>query len=126
MVGANQASATSDPPVAITLPDYPSGKAIIETAALSPSPHLSGQRQLDGPPDYLKMILSARVYEIMEQTPLQKAHNLSTRLGTNVLIKREDLTPVFSFKIRGAYNKMANLTKAEKAAGVIACSAGMS
>ncbi|RUS22575.1 hypothetical protein BC937DRAFT_88363 [Endogone sp. FLAS-F59071] len=111
----------NDSPVAITLPDYPSGKAILET--LSPSPQ-NAQRQLEGPPDYLKMILSARVYEIIEQTPLQKAQNLSTRLDTNVLIKREDLTPVFSFKIRGAYNKMANLTKAEKEAGVIACSAG--
>ncbi|RUO97031.1 tryptophan synthase beta subunit-like PLP-dependent enzyme [Jimgerdemannia flammicorona] len=111
------------PVSAPVLPDFPTGKAILETSTSSPSRHLNGVKSVEVP-DYLKLILSARVYEIMEKTPLQKALNLSTRLNTTILIKREDLTPVFSFKIRGAYNKLANLTKAEKEAGVIACSAG--
>eukprot|EP01135_Chromosphaera_perkinsii_P003088 Nk52_evm35s234 gene=Nk52_evmTU35s234 len=75
-------------------------------------------------PDYLQMILTAKVYDVAVKTPLQKANNLSKRLGNNIYFKREDLQPVFSFKIRGAYNKIANLTEAERAKGIIACSAG--
>ncbi|KAJ3313225.1 hypothetical protein HDU76_002694 [Blyttiomyces sp. JEL0837] len=75
-------------------------------------------------PDYLKMILTANVYDVAIQTPLQKANNLSTRLGNTILLKREDMQPVFSFKLRGAYNRMQQLSPAEKAKGVIACSAG--
>lgn len=74
--------------------------------------------------DYLKRILTARVYDVVEETPLERAPSLSERLGNEVLLKREDLQPVFSFKIRGAYNKMANLTDAERSRGVIAASAG--
>ncbi|KAJ3331050.1 threonine deaminase, partial [Blyttiomyces sp. JEL0837] len=75
-------------------------------------------------PDYLRMILTANVYDVAIESPLQKAHNLSARLNNTILLKREDLQPVFSFKLRGAYNRMLQLTAAEKEAGVIACSAG--
>ena len=73
---------------------------------------------------YVKRILSSRVYELAEETPLQPAPLLSKRLGREVLLKREDLQPVFSFKLRGSYNKMAQLSDAAKAKGVIAASAG--
>lgn len=75
-------------------------------------------------PDYLRMILTARVYDIIQETPLQEALNLNSKLGSRIYLKREDLQPVFSFKIRGAYNRMAHLTAEEKKRGVIACSAG--
>ena len=73
---------------------------------------------------YVKKILGSRVYDLARETPLNVAPNLSKRLGTEVLLKREDLQPVFSFKIRGSYNKMAQLSEAEKLRGVIAASAG--
>ena len=75
-------------------------------------------------PDYLKRILSARVYDVAIETPLDLAPNLSKRLHNRVLIKREDLQPVFSFKLRGAYNKMVRLPQAALDRGVIAASAG--
>ena len=75
-------------------------------------------------PDYLKRILGARVYDVAAETPLDPAPSLSKRLGCRVLVKREDLQPVFSFKLRGAYNKMVRLTPAARARGVIAASAG--
>ncbi len=74
--------------------------------------------------DYLRRILNSRVYDVAKETPLDLAQELSSRLGSNIYLKREDLHPIFSFKIRGAYNKMANLTSAELAKGVIASSAG--
>ncbi|HEX4406015.1 MAG TPA: pyridoxal-phosphate dependent enzyme, partial [Polyangia bacterium] len=74
--------------------------------------------------DYVRKILDARVYDVAVQTPLEPMARLSRRLGARVLQKREDLQPVFSFKIRGAYNRMARLTPAERAAGVICASAG--
>jgi len=73
---------------------------------------------------YLNRILNARVYEAAIETELQHAENLSTSLKNTVLLKREDTQPVFSFKIRGAYNKMAHLSREEMDAGVVACSAG--
>jgi threonine dehydratase len=73
---------------------------------------------------YLRLILTSRVYEVVTETPLTYATNLSNRLGCNVLLKREDLQPVFSFKLRGAYNKMAHLSKNDRWKGVVACSAG--
>jgi threonine dehydratase len=75
-------------------------------------------------PDYLEKILNARVYDVALETPLEVAPNLSTRTGNRVLLKREDMQPVFSFKLRGAYNKMANLTASQRKCGVIAASAG--
>ncbi|MBH89922.1 MAG: threonine ammonia-lyase, biosynthetic [Magnetovibrio sp.] len=74
--------------------------------------------------NYLNQILNARVYDVAIETPLETAGVLSGRLNNNILIKREDLQPVFSFKIRGAYNKLVQLTEKEKICGVIAASAG--
>eukprot|EP00979_Chaetoceros_neogracilis_P003657 scaffold652_cov188-Chaetoceros_neogracile.AAC.3 len=73
---------------------------------------------------YLSKILNARVYDAAIETQLQDAKSLSMLLKNNILLKREDTQPVFSFKIRGAYNKMAHLTKADLDRGVVACSAG--
>ena len=73
---------------------------------------------------YIKRILEARVYDVAVETPLDEARGLTERLNNRVLLKREDLQPVFSFKIRGAYNKMRQLTEKERANGVIAASAG--
>jgi threonine dehydratase len=74
--------------------------------------------------DYLKRILTARVYDVAIETALEPARTLSRRLGNQVLLKREDQQPVFSFKLRGAYNKMARLPADELARGVICASAG--
>lgn len=76
------------------------------------------------PVDYLKKILTAKVYDVAIETPLLPAPLLSARLGHDVLLKREDLQPVFSFKLRGAYNKMAQLPPQRLKRGVIAASAG--
>ena len=73
---------------------------------------------------YLRRILNARVYDVAVETPLDVAPLLSQRIGNRLLLKREDLQEVFSFKIRGAYNKMAQLTDEELGRGVIAASAG--
>ena len=74
--------------------------------------------------DYIKKILGARVYDVAVESPLDPMPRLSQRLGAQVLLKREDLQPVFSFKIRGAYNKMASLGADALARGVICASAG--
>ncbi|GMV01112.1 MAG: threonine ammonia-lyase, biosynthetic [Burkholderiaceae bacterium] len=74
--------------------------------------------------DYLKRILTAKVYDVADESPLDPADILSTRLSNRVLLKREDMQPVFSFKLRGAYNRMARLSAAQLARGVIAASAG--
>ncbi|KZF26237.1 putative threonine dehydratase mitochondrial precursor [Xylona heveae TC161] len=92
----------------------PSAEALVPDAFLLP----------DGTPDYLRLILTARVYEVIDESPLSHAVNISNRLGCDVHLKREDLLPVFSFKLRGAYNKMAHLSPEERERGVVACSAG--
>ena len=74
--------------------------------------------------DLLRRILTAKVYDVALESPLQAAPRLSARLGHKVLLKREDLQPVFSFKLRGAFNKVANLTPEARARGVVAASAG--
>ena len=74
--------------------------------------------------DYLERILNASVYDVAVETPLEPAANLSRRLQNDVLLKREDMQPVFSFKLRGAYNKMSRLPAAQLRRGVIAASAG--
>ena len=74
--------------------------------------------------DYLVQILTARVYDVAQESPLEHAPNLSARLNNKLLLKREDMQSVFSFKLRGAYNKMANLSPDQLAHGVIAASAG--
>ncbi|MCZ6710836.1 MAG: threonine ammonia-lyase, biosynthetic [Gammaproteobacteria bacterium] len=73
---------------------------------------------------YVKKILASRVYEAAVETPLQPALNLSRRLANQVQLKREDMQPVFSFKIRGAYNKIVQLSSEDQSRGVIAASAG--
>ncbi|RLV95631.1 Threonine dehydratase mitochondrial [Spathaspora sp. JA1] len=82
----------------------------------------------EGEPDYIKLILTSRVYDVVQEagTPLSHAINLSHRCGANIYMKREDLLPVFSFKLRGAYNMIAHLHANAKQpiSGVIACSAG--
>jgi threonine dehydratase len=75
-------------------------------------------------PDYLEKILNARVYDVAIETPLELAANLSTRSGNRIFFKREDMQPVISFKLRGAYNKIAHLTPAQRKVGVICASAG--
>ncbi len=74
--------------------------------------------------NYLKRILTARVYDVAIETPLEHAPTLSARTGNRILFKREDMQPVFSFKLRGAYNKMAHLSPTQLKQGVIAASAG--
>jgi threonine dehydratase len=74
--------------------------------------------------NYLERILTARVYDVAEESPLETAPGLSARLANTLLIKREDMQQVFSFKLRGAYNKMARLKPSELERGVIAASAG--
>ena len=76
------------------------------------------------PADYLKKILTARVYDVAVESALEPAKNLSRRLHNRILLKREDQQPVFSFKLRGAYNKMAHLTPEQLEKGVICASAG--
>jgi threonine dehydratase len=75
-------------------------------------------------PDYLERILNARVYDVAIETPLELADNLSARVHNRIYLKREDMQPVFSFKLRGAYNKMVNLSPQALARGVICASAG--
>ena len=74
--------------------------------------------------EYVEKIDNARVYEVANVSPLEEARCLSKRLHNHILLKREDVPPVFSFKLRGAYNKIANLSDEEKSRGVIAASAG--
>src|ERR1041385_1966246 len=74
--------------------------------------------------EILRAILTSRVYEVARETSLDAAPRLSKRLGNTIWLKREDQQPVFSFKIRGAYNRIARLTQAERAIGVITASAG--
>lgn len=76
------------------------------------------------PQTYLKRILDARIYDLAIETPLESVPLISIRTGNNVLLKREDLQPVFSFKIRGAYNKLRLLSEEARKVGVIAASAG--
>jgi threonine dehydratase len=76
------------------------------------------------PHSYIKRILNARVYDVARETPVDEAVLMSRRLDNRVWLKREDLQPVFSFKLRGAYNKMSRLSEGQRAQGVIAASAG--
>jgi threonine dehydratase len=87
---------------------------------------MSGHTPREGFPmqEIIRSILSSSVYDLAVETPLEKMGPLSDKLSRPVYIKREDLQPVFSFKLRGAYNKLASLTEAERAKGVICASAG--
>jgi len=73
---------------------------------------------------YVKKILKANIYDLVEKVPLEKAENLSERLNNTIVLKREDMQPVFSFKLRGAYNKILQLTETQRKRGIIAASAG--
>ena len=75
-------------------------------------------------PDYLEKVLNAQVYDVAIETPLDLAGNLSARVGNKISLKREDMQPVFSFKLRGAYNKIASLSADKLKRGVICASAG--
>ena len=92
-------------------------------AGITPAAPLSRNAQAIAG-DYLRRILTARVYDVAVETPLELAKNLSRRLGNHVLLKREDTQSVFSFKLRGAYNKMINLAPEALQRGVICASAG--
>jgi len=116
-----------------TLLNSPHVNALTEYNSLDPEPPRPSFENIpssfllpDGYPDYLRLILTSRVYEITEETPLTQAINLSAKLGVRVVLKREDLQPVFSFKIRGAYNRMAHIPEEDRWKGVVACSAGPS
>src|SRR5262245_64321040 len=76
------------------------------------------------PEEMLRLILTSRVYDVAQETPLDPAPRLSRRLGNEILLKREDLQPIFSYKLRGAYNRIAHLSADERRRGVIAASAG--
>jgi len=79
---------------------------------------------MHGAPDYLEKVLNAQVYDVAIETPLEPATNLSARSNNRILLKREDMQPVFSFKLRGAYNKIASLSAERLKRGVICASAG--
>ncbi|KAL7664610.1 Threonine dehydratase [[Candida] zeylanoides] len=105
------------------------GTAVASEAAPVRFAELKPEERLeDGSPDYIKLILTSRVYDVVDRagSPLTYAVNLSHRCNTNIHLKREDLLPVFSFKLRGAYNMVSNLHANPNTplAGVIACSAG--
>merc|ERR1719443_1096737 len=73
---------------------------------------------------YIQMILNAKVYDVCKKTDLHHAPKLSADTGNRVLLKREDQQPVYSFKLRGAYNRIVHLSPEDKAKGICACSAG--
>ena len=96
-------------------------------SSTDPGPEPTERAGLHGGVDlagYLQRILTARVYDVAVETPLEPAAGLSARTGNDVLLKREDTQPVFSFKLRGAYNKMVGLDAEQRARGVICASAG--
>ncbi len=92
------------------------------TSPRCPGPHRS--RAATMPDSYIRKILEANVYDVAVETPIQQAPLLSQRYHNQILLKREDLQPVHSFKLRGAYNKMVKLSPGARAAGVICASAG--
>jgi len=112
-IGGTSASEVISYPV--TPDPSPENNATEQPVLLNSKQHVVG---------YLNRILNARVYEAAVETDLQYAENLSAHLKNTVLLKREDMQPVFSFKIRGAFNKMAHLSPDELSKGVVACSAG--
>ncbi|KAH7561160.1 hypothetical protein JRO89_XS10G0181500 [Xanthoceras sorbifolium] len=120
------------PPNKTTLPPPPLTEVSAESLSYE-SGHLGAvpEKQATGVGDgvhnamsYLTKILSAKVYDVAVESPLDYASKLSERLGVHLWLKREDLQPVFSFKLRGAYNMMAKLTREELEKGVICSSAG--
>ena len=104
--------------------DKTSVKTARIAATLAPKPAPELPSLTTGGDSYLQRILNAKVYDVAVETRLTPAKNLSKRLGNKVWLKREDEQPVFSFKLRGAYNKMVHLSPAQLAQGVICASAG--
>lgn len=96
----------------------------VNTLTTQPQANPQAQAVDVGDADYLQQINAAHVYDVALETPLQHAHALSARLQNNLFLKREDMQPVHSFKLRGAYNKMAQLSPEQRAKGVICASAG--
>ncbi|MFK5983986.1 MAG: threonine ammonia-lyase, biosynthetic [Pseudomonadota bacterium] len=94
------------------------------TLSLSPSPSSTLNTPQSILNNYVKKILQAHIYDLVNKVPLEKAINLSSRYGNNISLKREDLQAVFSFKLRGAYNKILQLSEQEKKSGLIVASAG--
>ncbi|KAG1655823.1 hypothetical protein FOA52_008386 [Chlamydomonas sp. UWO 241] len=94
-----------------------------EVACQGPTGCAKNQWRFDSD-GYLRAVLTARVYDVAIQTPLEVAKKMSGASGNTIMLKREDLQPVFSFKLRGAYNKMASLPKSDLERGVITASAG--
>src|SRR6185436_14206154 len=111
---------------AVSLPKVEaSAQATLAAGAARFPAKLAVRQVVDGMQEsYVERILKARVYEVAIETPLEEAPRLSRRLGNRVLYKREDLQPVFSFKLRGAYNRIAHLSDTVAARGVICASAG--
>ena len=108
-------------PAATQTSAKPTKKAPAKRAASSKSTSVAAPLTLQ---DYLRKILTSHVYDVAIESPLDAAPSLSRRLGHHVHFKREDKQPVFSFKLRGAYNKLASLSRAQLAKGVICASAG--
>src|SRR5690606_20215959 len=101
------------------------GRDFYHVSGIAAAPATLAEPQTEYMPEqYLKKILTSRVYDVARETPLDRAPSLGRRLGCNVWLKREDTQDVFSFKIRGAYNKMVHLQPDILARGVVAASAG--
>ena len=95
------------------------------SSSVQPPRHVTVERHTElSHSDYLRMILTAKVYDVAIESPLHFATSLSARTGHSIYLKREDLQPVFSFKLRGAYNKIASLSAEQRQAGILTCSAG--
>ncbi|GAA5889467.1 hypothetical protein JCM5296_006370 [Sporobolomyces johnsonii] len=137
LTNGHPSASTSAPPLSAA--DWTTAKdtILLPDGVRAPRPSFPANKELytrvpphllkpDGTPNYMIMSLTSNVYSILPDggTPLTPAVSLSQRLGNQILLKREDLTPVFSFKLRGAYNLMKQLSDEERWRGVIACSAG--
>jgi threonine dehydratase len=96
-------------------------KKLIWPKPIIPHPQNPADKNL---PDYLPLILNARVYDVSIETPLQFGRKLSARFGSTIYLKREDLQPIYSFKCRGSFNKIYNLPNDQKDKGICCVSAG--
>ena len=118
---AKPAKSAAATPRSAVLPEPIASAATVAGASVAPVTSVESPLTL---PQYLQKILTARVYDVAIESALDAAKSLSKRLGNQVLLKREDTQPVFSFKLRGAYNKMAHLSTEQLKRGVICASAG--
>ncbi|EDO17046.1 hypothetical protein Kpol_530p16 [Vanderwaltozyma polyspora DSM 70294] len=117
-------SRSCQPALKLQLSTFKHSKVLSSTLSRLHSQLKLDELQTDNTPDYVRLILRSSVYDVMDESPISYGVGLSSKLNTNVQLKREDLLPVFSFKLRGAYNMMAKLDDSQKNQGVIACSAG--